>query len=266
MDLFFLLSKTLWVLANPGNFLIFLLVLSVLMGWRVLTSLVLLCLFMVTLYPFGNLLLQPLEKRFPTPQELPTEVAGIIVLGGAEEAELSSIWSQPQFNAAAERNMAILPLLQRYPGQPVLVSGGSSSVQKPEYRGADVLQEWLAEQGLEQSVIFERDSRNTFENAIYSQDSLPAGADIADPKGWLLVTSAFHMPRSVGIFRQQGWHVIPYPVDYYSKPLTLANWRPDLGKNLFELSLAVREWLGLTAYYLTDKTDSWLPAKELTHE
>lgn len=266
MDLFFLSSKTLWVLANPGNLLVFVLILSVLCGWRVLTSIVLFSLLLITLYPVGNFLLQPLEKRFPQPQNLPEDVAGIIVLGGAEDAELSSIWNQPQFNAAAERDMAILPLLQRYPEQPVIISGGSSSVQKPEYRGADVLQQWFSDQGLGQPVIFERDSRNTFENAIYSQDSLPGGADIADPKGWLLVTSAFHMPRSVGIFRQQGWNVIPYPVDYYSKPLTLANWRPNLGQNLSELAVGVREWLGLTAYYLTDKTSSWLPAKELTNE
>jgi len=263
MDLFFVLSKTLWVLVNPGNFLIFALILALLLRWRTIASIVLFTLLLLTLYPLGNILLQPLENRYPQAFNMPDDVAGVIVLGGAEQAELSHIWGQPQFNSAAERDMAILPLLQRYPQRPVIISGGSSSVQKPEYRGADVVQHWFAEQGLESAVIFDRDSRNTFENAIYSQESLPADSDIADEKGWLLVTSAFHMPRAMGVFQQQGWNVIPYPVDYYSKPLTFSNWRPNLGLNMHELSIAVREWIGLTAYYLTDKTSSWFPAKDL---
>ena len=262
MDLFFLTSKLLWVVANPSNLLLILLVTGVLLRWRVLTSLVLVCLLALAVYPLGNLLLQPLEKRFQAPQSLPVDIAGIIVLGGAEEAELSTIWEQPQFNMAAERDMHLLPLLQRYPDTPVIYTGGSSSVLKPEYRGADVLQEWLRAQGLADRVQIERNSRNTFENAVYSLDMLPDGITADAQEGWLLVTSAYHMPRSVGIFRKQGWNVIPYPVDYYSKPITLDNWRPKLGLNLFELGIAVREWLGLTAYYLTEKTDSWLPAEE----
>ncbi|RTE66994.1 YdcF family protein [Amphritea opalescens] len=263
MDLFFQLSKGFWVLANPGNFLVLLLVLGLLKGWRKLSSLAAVCLLLLTFYPVGDLLLQPLEKRFPSPATLPHEVAGIVVLGGSEEAELSQIWQQPQFNMAAERNMAILPLLQRYEDVPVILTGGSGSVLKAEFRGADVQRTWLKALQLDQRVIFERDSRNTFENAIYSQDMVPAGIDLNDPRGWLLVTSAYHMPRSMGIFRLQGWNVIPYPVDYYSRPVGLSSWRADLGRNLYELSIAVREWIGLTVYYLTDKTDTLFPAATL---
>ncbi|WP_428035501.1 YdcF family protein [Amphritea sp.] len=263
MDLFFLLSKGFWVLANPGNLLILILVLALFKGWRTLTSVVAVCLLLITFYPVGDLLLQPLEKRFSPPATLPEKIAGIIVLGGAEEAELSSIWNQPQFNMAAERDMLMLPLMQRYTDVPVILTGGSGSVRKPEFRGADVQQTWLQQQQLDKQVIFERDSRNTFENAIYSQGVLPPGADYADPRGWLLVTSAFHMPRSVGIFRGQGWNVIPYPVDYYSKPAGLNSWRADLGRNLYELSIGVREWIGLGAYYVTDKTDELFPSANL---
>ncbi|WP_372599759.1 YdcF family protein [Amphritea sp.] len=263
MDLFFLLSKGFWVLANPGNFLILILVISLLTGWRKVSSLVAFCLLFITFYPAGDLLLQPLEKRFSPPEILPEKIAGIIVLGGAEEAELSVIWKQPQFNMAAERDMAILPLLQQYPDVPVILSGGSGSVRKPEFRGADVIHGWLQSQQLDKRVIFERDSRNTFENSIYSQGVLPQGSDFNDPRGWLLVTSAFHMPRSVGIFRTQGWNVIPYPVDYYSRPAGLDSWRADLGRNLYELSIGVREWIGLGAYYVTDKTDALFPSANL---
>ncbi|BBB24989.1 YdcF family protein [Amphritea japonica] len=260
MDLFFILSKLFWVIANPGNFLILLLVLALLKGWKKLSSFCALCLLIITFYPVGNWLLQPLESRFSPPTEMPDNIAGVIVLGGAEEAELSSVWQQPQFNMAAERDMAILPLMQRYADAPIILTGGSGSVRKPEFRGADVLQSWLQGQQLGNRVIFERDSRNTFENAIYSQGVLPSGVEFNDPRGWLLVTSAFHMPRSVGIFRNQGWHVIPYPVDYYSLPASFDSWRADLGKNLHELSIGAREWLGLGAYYLTDKTDEFFPS------
>lgn len=260
MDLFFVLSKLFWVIANPGNFLILLLVLALLNGWKKLSSFCALSLLVITFYPVGNWLLQPLESRFSPPVTMPENIAGVIVLGGAEEAELSAVWQQPQFNMAAERDMAILPLMQRYADAPIILTGGSGSVRKPEFRGADVLQSWLQGQQLDHRVIFERDSRNTFENAIYSQGVLPEDIKFDDSRGWLLVTSAYHMPRSVGIFRNQGWNVIPYPVDYYSMPAGLGSVRADLGKNLHELSIGVREWLGLGAYYLTDKTDELFPS------
>ena len=262
MDLFFWLSKAFWVVANPGNLLIFILVVSLLMRWRVVTSLVVIILLALVFYPLGHLLMQPLEHRFAKPEQMPGEVAGIVVLGGGEEAELSAYWHSPQFNSSADRYMAILPLIKQYPDAPVVMTGGSGSVLKPEYRGADVVQEWMAAQGLGDRLIYERDSRNTFENAIYSADVLPQGSNVADPRGWLLVTSAFHMPRSVSIYRKQGWQVIPYPTDYYSKPLSLSEPKTSLGDNLRLLSIGVREWLGLTAYYFTDKTDSWFPSEQ----
>lgn len=262
MDLFFWLSKAFWVVANPGNLLIFILIFALLMRWRVLTALTVSMLLVLVFYPLGHLLLQPLESRFAGPEQMPQEIAGIIVLGGGEEAELSAYWNAPQFNSSADRIMSILPLIRQYPDAPVIVTGGSGSVLKPDFRGADVVQSWMAAQGLEGRLIYERDSRNTFENAIYSADVLPEEADIADQKGWLLVTSAFHMPRSVSIYRKHGWQVIPYPTDYYSKPLSLSEPKTDLGSNLRLLSLGVREWLGLTAYYFTDKTDSWFPSEQ----
>ncbi|MCV6611138.1 MAG: YdcF family protein, partial [Amphritea sp.] len=243
MDLFFWLSKAFWVVANPGNLLIFILIFALLVRWRVLTALTVSMLLVLVFYPLGNLLLQPLESRFAGPEQMPQEIAGIIVLGGAEDPELSAYWETPQFNSSADRPMSVLSLIRLYPDAPVIVTGGSGSVLRPDFRGADVVRSWMAGQGLEDRLIYERDSRNTFENAIYSADVLPEGADIADQKGWLLVTSAFHMPRSISIYRKQGWQVIPYPVDYRSKPLSFTYIRPQFGKNMFELAIGVREWL-----------------------
>jgi len=257
----FLLSKTLWLVLQPDNLLVLLLLIGVLGLWlrwrgaRVLLALLAVPLTLLMFLPAGDLLLQPLETRFPrTPP--PDRVAGILVLGGSEDAELSDRWGQPQFNMAAERLMLLPALMQRYPEARVVVTGGSASVLHPQYRGADVARAWLEDlpSGADR-VIFERDARNTWENARESAARL--GGVPAEP--WLLVTSAFHMPRSVGIFRQAGWQVIPYPVDYYG---TGGRYRPQFAVNLRDLVTGVREWTGLLIYHLLGRTDALFPAPE----
>ncbi len=106
-------------------------------------------------------------------------------------------------------------------------------------------------------MTFEDKSRNTWENAIFTRD-------LVNPKPgdtWLLVTSAWHMPRAMGIFRKAGFKVTAYPVDY----LTYGNSRdlhpPRLALDEMErLENALHEWIGLVAYRLTDKTDALFPA------
>jgi uncharacterized SAM-binding protein YcdF (DUF218 family) len=102
----------------------------------------------------------------------------------------------------------------------------------------------------------ERRSRNTLENAEFTKALLAPKAG----ERWLLVTSAFHMPRSVGLFRKAGFAIEPYPVD----------WRVGGRGDLFALNnialdglgrtdTAMREWMGLIAYRATGKIDELLP-------
>lgn len=259
-DLFFYLSKIFWVLAQPGHFLLLLLLLGLLMIRRrvgkLLITLVLVSFFSVALYPMGNLLLRPLESQFPQPQ-LPDKISGVIVLGGGEDAELTVLHGQASFGDGAERLMVVPELLHRYPDAKVIFTGGSGSVMRPEYRGGDVAQKWLAGQGIEEQVIIERDSRNTFQNALLTRDLLQ---EMSLPEeNWLLVTSAFHMPRSMGVFRQAGLEPMAYPVDYRAGE---DRFRPDLIRNMHELNTAVREWIGLLVYYFTEKTPVLLPAPD----
>jgi uncharacterized SAM-binding protein YcdF (DUF218 family) len=125
-------------------------------------------------------------------------------------------------------------------------------------READVARAVLAAVGLDTDrVTFERDSRNTYENAI-------DGKRLADPKPgetWILITSAYHMPRAVGCFRAQGWPVIPYPVDYGTEPHGNPPTFSLLG-GLDEVHWALREWLGLVFYALAGRTDRWFPGPE----
>jgi uncharacterized SAM-binding protein YcdF (DUF218 family) len=89
--------------------------------------------------------------------------------------------------------------------------------------------------------------------------------EIAQPKDgevWLLVTSAFHMPRALGSFRQAGWRgLVPYPAGYRTPPDPVAEWSPALtfDGRMGILYAALRELAGLVYYRLTGRTDSWMP-------
>lgn len=258
-DLFFYLSKLFWALVSPDHLLLLLTLLGVVLLysgrscglWVSLSALGMLM--VIAVFPLGNLLLAPLENRFAQP-ELPEKIAGIVVLGGGEEETLSGLHQQPHFSSAAERVMSIPVLMRRYPDAPVVITGGSASLIDQTYRGADVVADWVHQLGMGERLVVEREARNTHENALYS------GRLVDKTDGpWLLVTSAFHMPRSVAIFRHQGWDVLPYPVDYRvgrNRP-AMQFWR-----NMRDLSVGVREWIGIVAYYLTGKTTQLLPDKE----
>ncbi|MFT5708788.1 MAG: uncharacterized SAM-binding protein YcdF (DUF218 family), partial [Oceanospirillaceae bacterium] len=121
MDLFYFFSKLFWFIASPDNFLIILVFISALLvakkskwGLRLLVS-ALICFVLILFFPVADIFLRPLEKRFPMTAPLPQKVEGIIVLGGAERGELGLLWKSAQFNAAAERMMAIPTLARRYP-------------------------------------------------------------------------------------------------------------------------------------------------------
>jgi len=100
-------------------------------------------------------------------------------------------------------------------------------------------------------------SRNTVENAVFSKA-------IAQPKSgerWLLVTSAHHLPRAVGVFRKVGFPVEPYPVDWRTRgPKDVLRPFATLGDGLRRSDTAVREWVGLAVYWLTGRTSELFPA------
>ncbi len=266
-NLFFVLSKLVWGLLSPSSLLIWLLILATLFLWlnyikagRRLLTLLSIVGFAVMAYPVGDWLMQPLETRFPPPATLPQDIDGIIVLGGAENLKLSSGWNSAEVGDSAERLFAAAQLSREYPSLPVIYSGGSNLVQMPDLDSEGrVSMTLLTQVGIDPArIINESRARNTFENFVMIKPLLPE----ADGQ-YLLVTSAFHMPRSVGIARKQGVDVIPYPVDYRSNKPDLRYWDFALFSHLEVLEVAWREWLGLTAYFITGKTSAWLPAPRL---
>ena len=106
----------------------------------------------------------------------------------------------------------------------------------------------------ERAIIYESESRNTAENARNSKQLVTP----EEGENWLLVTSAFHMPRSIGVFCQQGWVVQAYPVDHHSQKGSLARLDFSFVENLSVLKKAIREWVGLVAYRFSGRTDRFL--------
>jgi uncharacterized SAM-binding protein YcdF (DUF218 family) len=262
--LFFVLSKTLGIMALPTNFLIGVGLLgAILLATRsgslgkrlVISSIVLLAI--CGFSPLGNLVLYPLESRFPPWDATLGEPDGIVVLGGSIEPDLSAARGAAVFSGAIDRIIATAALAHRYPNARIVFTGGSAKLISADAKEADYAGAVFGSLGIsKQRLTMERLSRNTQENAEFSK------ALVAPKNGerWLLVTSAYHMPRSVGLFRRAGFVVEPYPVD----------WRVGGRAGLFKFSVfaveglarvdaGIREWMGLAASRISGKISEFFP-------
>lgn len=257
----FIASKLFWVVAAPANLLLLVLLAGVLRlarggrrrGLRMIGGVALLLLTIAVL-PLGQWALLPLEARFPMPPP-PRRIDGIVVLGGAVEAEISRTHGQVALNDAAERIVEAAVLARRYPEAKLVVSGGEGTLVEYGEKEAEQTRALLVELGVAAPrIALEDRSRNTHENAVFSYAvAAPRPGEV-----WLLVTTASHMPRAVGCFRRAGWEVVAYPVDFRTGDRLRADFA--LAEHLVALDLAAKEWIGLVAYWLLGRTDSLFPA------
>ena len=156
------------------------------------------------------------------------------------------------------RMSVAVALTRRFPQARLVFTGGSAALFGDQSPEADAARRLFLELGVApERMSFEDRSRNTYENAIFTRD-------LVHPQPgsrWLLVTSAFHMPRAMGIFRAAGFPVIAVPADYW----TLGDARDflrlqgDATHGLEMTEIGLREWIGLVAYRLTGRTDTLLP-------
>lgn len=209
------------------------------------------------LLPTGSYLMHTLESRFPEPQELPQDIDGIIILGGALNVLRTSQYNTISLNDNAERLTVLLRLKEAYSSLPIIFTGGAGKFGYPDLSEADMIKPLLNKLVADPDLlIYENNSRNTYENALFTRQII----DRMVGRKWLLITSARHMPRSVGAFRHQNIDVVPYPVDYRSLP----DFRFSLSSNPITSMTGFRtplhEWLGLFAYYLTDKSSELFPS------
>ena len=264
-DSFFYLSKILWIALSPDGLFVILLTLCLvlLLGRRVRIATILLSMLtigvlLLSLFPLGDWLLYPLERRFQHNPELPVRVDGIVVLGGSVMPAHSVEWQQLETNHSHERLSSFIQLAQRYPEARLVFSGGNASLDRSKPTEAQVVESYFVAAGIPaERLIIDSKARNTAENAIYSkQEAKPERGE-----HWLLITSAYHMPRAIGVFCRQDWQVIPYPVDH--QVVSAQRFRPGFALLLhaYNLNMAAHEWLGLLAYYLSGKTHQLLPAQ-----
>lgn len=262
--MFFVVSKIVWFGLAPSTLLVVLLLAgaaALRAGWRRTGQGALAAgvvgLALIGFSPLGALLLRPLEDRFPQPPADMPAPDGIVVLGGSTDESISAARDQPTISDAATRITAAVELARRYPGARLVFSGGSGRLLlHPRTEADDTQRLWVGLGVGPERITVEDRSRNTDENARFTA----ALVKPAPGSTWLLVTSAFHMPRAVGLFRAAGFPVIPYPVDFR----TTGTWEDVLPPRsvtagLARFETATREWVGLATYRLTGRTQTLFP-------
>jgi uncharacterized SAM-binding protein YcdF (DUF218 family) len=263
--MFFILSKVFGFFAAPSHLVIalglvglaLLLTRFARVGWWLAAG-SLIGMAILGLSPVGNALIIPLEQRFPPWDASRGAPDGILVLGGAILPDVSAARNDPALNEAAERMTAAVELARRYPDARILFSGGSGALIFDEGNEAEFALRLFESLGLPRArILLEDRSRNTVENAVFSK----ALAQPRPGERWLLVTSGYHMPRSVGIFRKVGFAVEPYPVDWRTRGTADAlRPFPTMGEGLRRSDIAMREWIGLAAYWITGQSSELFPA------
>jgi uncharacterized SAM-binding protein YcdF (DUF218 family) len=268
--LFFVLSKTIGVALLPANLLIGAgLIGAVLLATRfaslgrklMVASIALLAICGYS--PLGIWLLYPLEARFPAWDASRGAPDGIVVLGGAIDPDLSATHGVPILGGSMDRVIIAAGLARRYPNIRILYSGGNANlISDAAAKEADYAWAVFETLGISRDrVILERRSRNTQENAEFARAMISP----APGERWLLITSAFHMPRSVGVFRKAGFPIEPFPVDWrIGGRSELFQFAPSALEGLGRIDTAIREWIGLTAYWATGKTSEFFPGPEQT--
>ncbi len=262
--MFFIFSKVLGFFALPSNAIASLLAVGALfyvIQWRqcaryfIALSLILLLVFGYS--PIGNILLLSLTERFPAWESGGRIPDGVIVLGGAIDSESSVARGVVELDSSAERIFAMLQLSRQFPNARIVFSGGSGNLIAASVPEAPIAGRLLESFGVaRERIVLEDRSRTTDENAGFTR------ALVAPKPGelWLLVTSAFHMPRAIGAFRAAGFDVEAYPVDWRTRgTIDAAMPFERLSAGLARSDMAVHEWAGLIISRLTRKSRELFP-------
>jgi uncharacterized SAM-binding protein YcdF (DUF218 family) len=263
---FFVTAKVLWFLLQPSSLMVGAVIIGTALhgtAWRRLARGLLwgaiAALLVCGLSPLGDALIGPLEQRFPRADlERGGAIAGIIVLGGAEDSRAEGAQQLAALNEAAERYTEAVVLAQRLPQVRLVFSGGSGALLRKVSPEAETAGRLFVALGIaKERLVLESQSRDTYQNALFS-------ARLLDPKPgerWLLVTSAAHMPRAMGCFRRAGFAVEAWPADYRApRTLQLTRFNDSIPDGLRRIDSVVREYVGLVAYYLAGRTDALFPA------
>ncbi len=253
--MFYVFSKIFWFIVAPLNLFLVVTVLYLMLSftryWRIsrrVFCIVLALTLVLTLSPVNSVMLSSLESRFPVPGDI-KNVTGILLLGANWHPELSHIHGIASITNQPGRLVAFVRLGRQNPGARMVVAAGE--IRQDGYLVSDTVKMFANEVGFDNDRIqYNHRGRNTHETIRFAhQLANPLPGD-----KWILITSASHMPRSVGVARQTGWLVIPYPTDFSaSAPIF------DVAFRFLNLNASIREWCGLAAYALTGRISEFFP-------
>jgi uncharacterized SAM-binding protein YcdF (DUF218 family) len=252
----FYASKIIWFFLQPSVVLILLFMLGFWLyrrgrtraGMRVLVATVLIYV-VGGLSPLANAIILTLEQQISRPPmgEL-GDVTGIMVLGGVIDTLVTSTRDEIAVNESAERLTETAALAFRFPKARIVISGGDGALLYASMGEAGVAKRFFTRIGIDpERILVEEKSRTTSENAAFTK----ALVSPRPGERWLLVTSAFHMPRAMGTFRAAGFDLMPWPVDFRTRgPDDLMRFSPRPSEGWRRIDLASKEWIGLLVYRL----------------
>ena len=268
--MFFYASKIIWFFLQPSAASVFLILAGFLflklnrpkLG-KFCVNFGVIALLLIAFSPLGRQLMIPLEDRFPliTINQLEGEkVDGIIVLGGTIHMYVSDQRGVPSIVSGAERIIEAVKLAHKFPKARIVLAGGPNTVLANPTADATIVKQLMVDMKVDPARIeVEKNSRNTYQNALFAKK-------MSQPKkgeNWLLVTSAYHMPRAIGCFRNVGFNVKAYPVDYHTggeKSRFSPFYYALDGVTITDT--ATKEWLGLLVYWATGRSSSFFPENQ----
>jgi uncharacterized SAM-binding protein YcdF (DUF218 family) len=263
--MYFIVSKTLFFFTLPSNLLILLAIAGTVLlftkrvrAGRALLLVSMLAIVVLGLSPLSKIVFHVLESRFPPWNASGPVPTGFIILGGGIDPDISAARHEVSLTDAGERLTVVPDLARRYPNARLIYTGGNASLIGGGPLEATYAAQLLASFGIPpERLEIEKGSRNTLENAIYTKA-------IAAPKPgerWVMITSAFHMPRAMAAFRGIGFDVEAFPVDWQTADGSGLLWpfRAFIGGLGFTDTVA-REFLGLLSYRVTGRSKELFPA------
>ncbi len=268
--MFFYLAKALWFVLQPSTLIALLIGYGAILIWtgwarwgRRFVTVGALLLLLAGLSPLGNALILPLEDRFPrTNLDRPPVPTGFILLGGAEDRLVGGARHAPTLNEAGERIVEAVILAKRFPEAKIAFSGGDAGILYKSSSEAEGAASLLTALGVpHEQLILEANARDTYENAVFLKQELTKDGLVGPDRRWVLITSAYHMPRAMGAFRAAGFDAEPWPVDYRTRgEADLTRPFDKVSEGLRRVDTATREWVGLMAYWLRGRSDALFPA------
>lgn len=264
-----IISRFSWLFLQPSNLMIIILIVTSIgimfsdkehKKYKLFIRTNLTLIIIISAISFTNLaswIMLPLESRFSDYRQLSLNenYSGIIVLAGSERTIVSSYVNQVTFSNAGERLYQTFSAANLFPSLPIIHSGGGRN-DPSQLSENEVAEQFFIDSGLDLNrVRFDDKSYNTYTNAIESKKLFKSNEN----QKWLLITSAYHMPRAVGAFQKAEINIHPYPVDYRTPLKYYSFIRFNMSENFRIFDLAIHEYLGLISYYFTGRSSSVFP-------